>query len=69
MGEEIPAENKGVTIPAEVRWLSNSRIRRERMQRGEMKVSSVVIIVRWKKVASRLLNKGGMTAEVGCEVE
>jgi len=39
MREEIQAENEGVAIPAQVRWLSNPRIIKEREQRGEIKVS------------------------------
>jgi hypothetical protein len=34
MREEIPAENEGVTIPPQVRWLSNPRTIKEREQRG-----------------------------------
>jgi len=58
MREEIQAENKGVAIPAQVRWLSNPRIIMERERRGEIKASLVVFIVRGMKVAQRLANKG-----------
>jgi len=64
MREVIHAENEGVAIPAPVRWLSNPRIIREREQRGEIKASSVVFIVRGKKVAQRLVNKGVIAAGV-----
>jgi len=64
MSEEIQVENEGVAIPTEVRWLSNPRIIREREQRGEIKASSVVFIVRGKKVAQRLVNKGVIAAGV-----
>jgi len=60
--EEIQAENEGVAIPAQVRWLSNPRIIRESEQRGEIKASSVVIIVMGKKVAQKLVNKGVIAA-------
>jgi hypothetical protein len=58
MREEIQPENEGVAIPAQVRWLSNPRSIREREQRGEITASLVVIIVRGKKVAQRLVNNG-----------
>jgi DNA-binding PadR family transcriptional regulator len=51
MREEIEAENEGVAIPSQVRWLSNPRIIRAREQREAIKESSVVFIVRGKKVA------------------
>jgi len=69
MWEEIQAENEGVAIPAQVRWLSNHRIIREREQRGEIKASSVVFIVRGKKVAQSLVNKGVIAAGVRYKVE
>ena len=69
MREEIQAENEGVAIPAQVRWLSNPRIIREREQRGEINASLVVFIVRGKKVAPRLVNKGVIAAGVRYEVE
>jgi len=69
MREEIQAENEGVAIPAQVRWLLNPRIIREREQRGEIKASSVVFIVRGKKVAQRLVNKGVIAAGVQYKVE
>jgi len=69
MREEIQAENEGVAIPAQVRWISNPRIIREREQRGEIKASSVVFIVRGKKVAQRLVNKGVIAAGVRYKVE
>jgi len=69
MREEIQAENEGVAIAAQVRWLMNPRIIREREQRGEIKASSVVFIVRGKKVAQRLVNKGVIAAGVRYKVE
>jgi len=64
MMEEIEAENEGMAIPAQVRWLSNPRIIRESEQSGEIKTSSVVFIVRGKMVALRLVNKGVIAAGV-----
>jgi hypothetical protein len=69
MREEIQAENLGVAIPAHVRWLSNPRIIREREQRGEIKASSMVFVVRGKKVAQRLVNKGVIATGVRYNVE
>jgi len=69
MREEIQADNEGVAIPAQVRWLSNPRIIREREQRGEIKASSVVFIVRGKKVAQRVVSNGEIAAGVRYKVE
>jgi hypothetical protein len=69
MTEEIQAENEGVTIPAQVRWLLNPRTIKEREQRGEIKASSVVFMVKGKKVAQRLVNKGVTAAGVRYKVE
>jgi hypothetical protein len=69
MREEIQADNEGVAIPAQERWLSNPRMMREREQRGEIKASSVVFIVRGKKLAQRLVNKGVGAAGVRYKVE
>ena len=52
-----------------MRWLSNPRIITEREQRGESKASSVAFIVRGKKVAKRLVNKGVIVAGVRYNVE
>jgi len=64
MWEEIRAEKEGVAIPAQVRWLSNPRILREREQRREIKASLMVFIVRGRKVAQRQVNKGGIAGGV-----
>jgi hypothetical protein len=69
MSEEIQAENEGVAISAQVRWLLNPRIIRERERRGEIKASSVVFIVRGKKVAHRQVNKGVFAAGIRYKVE
>jgi len=69
MREEIQAENEGVTIPARVRWLSNPRTIKEREQRGDIKASSVVFMVKGKKVAQRLVSKGVSAAGVRYKVE
>jgi hypothetical protein len=46
MREEFEAENEGIVIPTEVRWLGNSRTIRERRPNGEIAVSSVVFVVK-----------------------
>jgi hypothetical protein len=69
MREDIEAENEGVTISVQVRWLSNSRNIREREWRGEIKASSVVFIVRAKKVAQSQMNKGVIAVGVQYKVE
>ena len=46
MREEIQAENEGVAIPAQVRWLANPRTIKERRQNGEITASSVVFVVK-----------------------
>jgi hypothetical protein len=69
MREEIQAENEGVTIPAQVRWLSNPRTIKEREQRAEIKASSVVFMVKGKKVAQRLVSKGVNAVGVLYKVE
>jgi len=69
MREEIQGVNEGVAIPAQARWLSNLRIIRETEQRGEIQASSVVFIVKGKKVAQRLVNKGEIAAGVRYKVE
>jgi len=68
MREEIQAENRGVAIPAQVRWLLNPRILREREERGEIQASLVVFIVRGKKVTQRLVNKGVIAVGVRYKV-
>jgi hypothetical protein len=69
MREEIQAENQGVTISAQVRWLSNPRTIKEREHRGEITASSVVFMGKVKKVAQRLVSKGVTTAGVRYKVE
>jgi hypothetical protein len=69
MREEIQAENEGVAFPAQVRSLSNPRRIREGEQGGEIKASSVVFVVRRKKVAQRLLNECVIAAGVRYKVE
>ena len=69
MREEIQAENEGVVIPAQVRWLSNPRTTQLREQRGDIKASSAVFMVKGKKVAQRLVSEGVPAAGVRYKVE
>jgi hypothetical protein len=55
MRDEIHAENEGVVIPVQVRWLANPHSIRDRRQRGEISASSVVFVVKGDKVARRLI--------------
>jgi hypothetical protein len=67
--EEIQGENAGVTIPAELRWLSNPRTIKEREQRGEITASSVDFMVKGKQVAQQQVSNGVTAAGVRYEVE
>jgi hypothetical protein len=67
--EEIKAENEGLAIPAQVSWLSNPHTIKEREQRGTIKASSVVFVVKGKKVAQRIVNKGVTAAGLWYKVE
>jgi len=50
MREEFDAENEGIVIPNQVRWLENPNTIREMRQNGEIAASSVVCVV----IGSRL---------------
>jgi hypothetical protein len=69
MREEFEAENEGVAIPVDVRWLANPRTIRERMQNGEIAASSVVFVVKGNKVAQGLVKMSFKAAGVGNRVE
>jgi hypothetical protein len=57
MEEEFEAENVGIAIPTQVRWLANQRTIRERRQNGEIAVSSVVFVVKGRRLAHILIKK------------
>jgi len=57
MREEFEAENEGIVIPTQVRWLANPRTIRERRQNGEIAASSVVFVVKGSRVARSLVKK------------
>jgi hypothetical protein len=55
--EEFEAENEGIVIPTQVRWRANPCTIQERRQNGEIGASSVVFIVKGRKVAQSLVKK------------
>jgi hypothetical protein len=69
MREEIQTHNKGVTIPAQVRSLSNPHTIMEREQRREIKASFLVFMVKGKQVAQKLVSKEVTAAGVQYKVE
>jgi hypothetical protein len=69
MREEFEAENEGIAIPTQVRWLANPRTIRERRQNGEIAASSVVFVVKGSKAAQKLIKKGIKAAGVWYRVE
>jgi len=69
MRDEFEAENKGIVIPTQVRWLANARAIMERRQNGEMAVSLVVFVIKGSKVAQTLVEKGIKEAGVWYRVE
>jgi hypothetical protein len=69
MQEEFEAENEGVAIPTQVRWLANPHTIRERRQNGEITASSVVFVVKGSKVAQNVMKKGIKAAGVWHRVE
>ena len=69
MRDDIHANNQGITIPVQVRWLANPHIIRERRQKGEISAFSVVFVVQRSKVERRLLKVGIKVAGVWYRVE
>jgi len=67
--EEFEVENEGVAIPAQVRWLANPHIMRERRQNGEIASSSIVFVVEQNKLAQRSVIMGIKAARVCYRVE
>jgi len=58
MREEFEAENEGVVIPAQVRWLANLHTIRERRQNRAIAASSLVFVVKGNNVAQCLVKMG-----------
>lgn len=63
--EEIQAEHKGVMIPAHVKCVSNLRTIKESLERVEIEASSVVILMKGKRVGQRVVCNG--VSAVGVE--
>jgi hypothetical protein len=69
MREEFEAENAGIKVPTQVRWLVNPCTIRERRQNGEITASSVVFVVKGSKAAQCLVKKGIKAPGVWYRVE
>jgi hypothetical protein len=69
MREEFKADNKGIAIPTQVRWLANPGTIRERRQNGQIAASSVVCVLKGSKVAQSLVKNGMKAAGVWYYVE
>jgi len=69
MREELEAENEGIAISTQVRWLANHQNIRERRQNGEIAMSSVVFVVMGSRLAQSLIQKGIKAAGVWYRVE
>ena len=69
MREESSAENGGIVIPTQVRWLANPSSIRERRQNGEIAASSIVFVVEGSKVAQSLIKNGIKAAGVWYRVK
>jgi hypothetical protein len=69
MREEFEAENEGIAIPTQVRWVANPRPIRERKQNGEITASSVVFVLQGSGLAQSLIKKGIKAAGVWYRVE
>ena len=69
MREEFEAENEGMKIPTQLRWLANPCTIWERRQNGEITASSVVFVVKGRKAAHGLAKKGIKAAGVWYQVE
>jgi len=62
-------DNKGVTIPTQVRCLANPRTIREMRQNGEIAASSVAFVIKWRKAAKGLDKRGIKAGSVWYPVE
>jgi hypothetical protein len=70
---EIEAENEGVVIPTQIRWLGSMSSIKDRWTRGDINASSVTFAVKGSDVANRLRKNGvkicGRMHEVEAYVE
>jgi len=69
MREEFEAENEGIAIPTQVRWIANPRTISERRQNGEITASVVVFVVKGSRLSQSLMKKGIKAAGVWYHVE
>jgi len=69
MRDEFQAENQGIVIPTQVRWLAYPRTIRERRQNAEIAASSVVFVIKGSKMAQSLVREGIKAAGVWYLVE
>ena len=58
MPDEIQAEDKGVMVSVQVRWLASPHTIKEGRQIGEISASSMVFLIQECKVARGLVNEG-----------
>jgi len=64
MGEQLGAENAGIVIHTQLRWLANPSTIRERRKNRVIAASLVVFVVKGSKVAQRSVNTGMKAAGV-----
>jgi hypothetical protein len=57
MREQFEAENEGIVIATQVRWLASPHTIREKRQNGEISMSSVVFVVTGSRVEKSLINR------------
>jgi len=69
MREEFEAENAGIAIPTQVRWLAIPYTIRQRRQNGEVAPPSIVFVVKGNRLAQSMIKKGINPAEVWYHVK
>jgi hypothetical protein len=67
--DEFKAENAGIVIPTQVRWLANPRTVRDGRHNGEIAASSVVFVTKGSKLGQSVAKKGIKAAGVWHRVE
>jgi len=67
--DEFKAENEGIVIPTQGRWLANPRTVRDGRQNGEIPASSVVFVINGSKLGQSVAKKGIKAAGVWYRVE
>jgi len=69
MREKFEAENEGIAIPTQVRWLANPHSIREGRQNREITTSSIVFVVKGSRMVQSLFKKGIKAAGLWYRVE